>query len=372
MPKNKLQKAEHKKNNSEYKQIPKFVYILTIILVIVTIFALMPQFRIQQVEFKDFLFISPEEVYMASGITQNQFFLKGIGGSLNEYLAGRYTGAEQRVKNTFPEVDTIKIYFDFPSKVVFEMKEKIEIGWIKIQDGFCTVDSNGKVISILQEQPEALPIISGLTVLNATIGKKIEVSQADYLENAMYVMSSLIEADVDVEGKKLLTMVKRIEPTINNDIYLILENGEKNFTIICDKSHDLTDDFLWLKKAMNSDVLASEKSGIIDVRGKNRIFRKNRPVSDADNANKQEQDSQNVSDIVENDVAQDEAPDIAENDVAQGETPDIAENDVAQGEAPDIVENNLEQGEILEDMQGAEIENPQDIPQVLPDLEQEP
>lgn len=331
--KNNAQSAKNQAVDRKFKKIPIFIYFATIILVSMTIFAVLPQFRIQQVEFQDFFLVSQEEVYEASGIKKNQFFLKGIGGTLAEYLEGRYIKAEKNVKNDFPEIDTVKIYFQFPSKVIFEVKEKIEIGWIKIQDGFCTVDGEGKVISILKEQPEALPIISGLTVLNATIGKKIEVVQEDYLANAMYVMSSLIEADVDVEGEKLLTMIKKIEPTINNDIYLSLANSQKSFTIICDKSHDLTDDFIWLKKVMNSDVFGSETSGIIDLRGKNRLFRKSRPGADSENTIKQEETGE---------------------------------------KSPDQTINNLESGQNAEDIQAEDVEDLQNMIEEPLNLEQEP
>lgn len=269
--------AIEKTQQEKQKPIPKFVFFITGFLLVITIIAFLPQFRIRQVEFADFNFNAPEAIYASSGIHHNQFFLENMGGGWKEFFEGRYTKAEQKVMKENTGIDSVKIYYQYPSKVVFELKEIIEIGWIKIPDGYCTVDANGKVVSLLKDEPIELPIISGLTVINASVGKKIEVSQDQYLNNAMYTMSSLIEADIDTQGATLLSMITKIEPTINNDIYLTLLNGEQEYTVVCDKSHDLVDDFLWLKRTINSGVL-SEETGSIDIRGKNRIFRKDKPA----------------------------------------------------------------------------------------------
>ena len=85
--------------------------------------------------------------------------------------------------------------------MIFDVDERIAIGWIKIPDGFCTIDGKGVVIEVLDQEPKDLPIIKGITITNLALGKRVEVEQTEYLENAMFAMSALIEADLDNEGE---------------------------------------------------------------------------------------------------------------------------------------------------------------------------
>lgn len=157
--------------------------------------------------------------------------------------------------------------------MIFDVDERIAIGWIKIPDGFCTIDGQGVVIEVLDQEPQDLPIIKGITITNLALGKRVEVEQTEYLENAMFTMSALIEADLDSEGEKLLYNIDVIEPTINNNIYLRLSIEEQKLLIICNKSRDIKGHFIWLKQVLNSGTIADKGSGTIDLRGETRIFR---------------------------------------------------------------------------------------------------
>ncbi len=247
--------------------------VFTVLLILTTLLLTLPIFRIQQIELVNLNFIPAEDVLIASGIQENQHFLEGMGGSAEAFFQGRYQRAEENIVAQIPVIDSAKVSFSFPSKIKIEVTEKVEVGWINISGGYATVDSKGEIISILHEKPTDLPVVKGLTVTNAVLGKKIEVKQTEYFENAMYAMSCLIEADVDLAGEKLIHRITKIEPTINNDIYLELIYEDQAFTIICDKSHDLIDDFVWLKQLINTNVLAGKEAGIIDLRGSYRIFK---------------------------------------------------------------------------------------------------
>ncbi|NLJ94343.1 MAG: FtsQ-type POTRA domain-containing protein, partial [Clostridiaceae bacterium] len=247
--------------------------LFTTILLLLTLFLTLPIFRIKEIEIHGVNHIPIEKIYAASGISENQHFLSGMGGSLKDFFSGTYSDAEQQVLSKIPEVKDIKIYFSFPSRITFEVEEKIEIGFIKIPDGYCTIDSNGEVVSLLKTLPDALPIIEGIVVKNATVGKRIEVLEEEYLINAMYAMTALIEADYLLDGEKLINNVKKIEATINEEIFLTLQLDDKEFLIQSDRSHDLVSDFIWLKQIINEGTLSNVNQGIIDLRGKHKTFR---------------------------------------------------------------------------------------------------
>ncbi|HHU53371.1 MAG TPA: FtsQ-type POTRA domain-containing protein [Clostridiaceae bacterium] len=237
------------------------------------LFFLLPVFHIQTIEIKNADFIAPEKLIQSAGINQNQHFLQGMGGTLSDFFNGRYKKAEQQVIRDIPQVADITISYSFPNKIVFDVKERIAIGWVKIPDGFCTIDGQGVVVEILDQEPQNLPIIEGITITNLALGKRVEVEQREYLENAMFAMSALIEADLDFGGEKLLYHIDVIEPTINNNIYLRLNIEDQELLIICDNSRELKSNFMWLKQVLNTKVIADKGSGMIDLRGKTRTFK---------------------------------------------------------------------------------------------------
>lgn len=251
----------------------KLIIIMMCLVILISLFFLLPIFRIRTIEINNTVFIAPEAILESAEISENQHFLEGMGGTLSGFFSGRYMKAEQKVIQEIPQVADITISYSFPNKIIFDVDERIAIGWIKIPDGFCTIDGKGVVIEVLDQEPQDIPIIKGITITNLTLGKCVEVEQKEYLENAMFAMSALIEADMDSEGDKLLYMIDVIEPTINNNIYLRLNVEDQKLLIICNKSRDLKNKFTWLKQVINSDVIADKGSGTIDLRGDTRTFK---------------------------------------------------------------------------------------------------
>ncbi|MGI6579752.1 MAG: cell division protein FtsQ/DivIB [Saccharofermentanales bacterium] len=264
---------QKKQGKIKFNKYHKLIIIVMCFVILIALFFLLPVFRIQTIEIKNADFIAPEKILQAARINQNQHFLQEMGGTLSDFFNGRYTKAEQRVLKELPQVADIEISYSFPNKIVFDVDERIAIGWIKIPDGFCTIDGQGVVIEILDQEPQDLPIIKGITITNLALGKRIEVEQTEYLENAMFTMSALIEADLDYQGEKLLNQINVIEPTINNNIYLRLNVEDQKLLIICDKSRELKNNFMWLKQVLSSNVIADKGSGTIDLRGETRTFK---------------------------------------------------------------------------------------------------
>lgn len=260
---------------TQVKALPRVTYVMLLILVLITLFVTLPAFRIQEVEVQDVHFIPQDELFAASGLKMKQHFLSGLGGTFSQFISGRYGDAEKSVMAQIPQADDVVIKYNFPGKLLIRLNEKIEIGWLEIPGGYCTIDSKGKVIAIKQTRPTGLPVIAGLSIVKAKLGQQIEVDQTDYLENAMCAMSALIEADVDLAGDKLLDRITKIEPTIRNDIYFSLSYDQKDFKVVCNRSHDLVADFIWLKQMVNSKALADKPAGLVDLRGKERLFKKN-------------------------------------------------------------------------------------------------
>jgi cell division septal protein FtsQ len=269
----KIKMQQKKQGKIKFNKYHKLIIIVMCFVILIALFFLLPVFRIQTIEIKNADFIAPEKILQAARINQNQHFLQEMGGTLSDFFNGRYTKAEQRVLKELPQVADIEISYSFPNKIVFDVDERIAIGWIKIPDGFCTIDGQGVVIEILDQEPQDLPIIKGITITNLALGKRIEVEQTEYLENAMFTMSALIEADLDYQGEKLLNQINVIEPTINNNIYLRLNVEDQKLLIICDKSRELKNNFMWLKQVLSSNVIADKGSGTIDLRGETRTFK---------------------------------------------------------------------------------------------------
>lgn len=270
-----IRKPSEQTKKKHKAKLSKPLIITLCIFILALLFLFLPFFRIQTIEIKNADFVSVEKIIEHSGIKENQHFLQGFGGKLNDFFGGHYAKAEENIRKSVPQVSDISITYSFPNTIVFDVEERIAIGWIKIPDGYCTIDSKGVVIEILNQEPDDLPVIKGVRIININLGKQIDVDQSAYLENAMYTMSALIEADLDLEGQKLLNTIHEIEPTINGNIYLYMVLHEQDIVVICNQSRDLKNNFLWLKQLVNSEAIADKGSGTIDLRGKTRTFKPN-------------------------------------------------------------------------------------------------
>ncbi len=255
--------------------LPKLVTAVILVALLI-IFALAPAFRFQKLDGSDLLLHTREELLEASGLHLGQHFLRSYGGSIHALLTGRYEGAEEKILKTFPELRSLSVYFKFPSTLYFEAEERIPLAFLDVNDTYVTVDRFGVVTGSYQELPQGLPAIRGIEPVQMRVGEAIKTNADEALKSCVAVMAALVEADFESPGGTLLLpQTKEIRSSGYQRILLTFQpDGSTDpLRVTCSSTQTLKEDFLWLKKVLDSKVLQDKLPGNLDIYGSQLVFR---------------------------------------------------------------------------------------------------
>ncbi len=254
----------------------KILFISLVLLVLLS-FLLSPAFRLQNIEHTELFFEKFSRVLEVSQIKEGQHFLQGFGGSINALLTGSYGKARQRVKEAFPQFKEVEIRYRFPGTVLFEIKERVPVAFIDVDDVYATIDRFGVVCGTYYSVPKSLPAIKGIQAVKMKIGEEIKTNADDALKACVAVMSSLVEADFESQGSSLslLSQTKEIRSSGYQRILLTFEpdNSGQELLVSCTSTDNLKNDFLWLKRILDSGILKDKLPGTLDVYGSQIVFR---------------------------------------------------------------------------------------------------
>lgn len=246
------------------------------LLILLIVFAIAPAFRLHTLESSKLFLHSPEELMAAAGLTRGQHFLRSYGGSLNGILTGRYEGAEQNILKNYPELRSLRVYYQFPSTLRIEAEERIPLAFLDVNDSYVTVDRFGVVTGSYQELPQGLPAIRGIEPVQMRIGEPIKTNADEALKACVAVMAALVEADFESPGETLLLpQAKEIRSSGYQRILLTFQpqGASDPLRVTCSSTGTLKEDFLWLKRVLDSKVLQDKLPGNLDIYGSQLVFR---------------------------------------------------------------------------------------------------
>ncbi|MDD7401526.1 MAG: hypothetical protein SPK23_00550 [Eubacteriales bacterium] len=255
--------------------LPKLATILALVTFLI-VFALAPAFRFQNLAGTDLFLHSREDLLQASGLSMGQHFLHSYGGSLHALLTGRYEGAEKKILQAYPELRSLSVYFKFPATLYFEAEERIPLAFLDVNDTYITIDRFGVVTGSYQELPQGLPAIRGIEPVQMRVGESIKTNADEALKSCVAVMAALVEADFESPGGNLLLpQTQEIRSSGYQRILLTFQpEGSANpLRVTCSSTHTLKEDFLWLKKVLDSKVLQDKLPGNLDIYGSQLVFR---------------------------------------------------------------------------------------------------
>lgn len=255
--------------------LPKLVTILALVTILI-VFALAPAFRFQNLAGTDLFLHSREDLLQASGLSMGQHFLHSYGGSLHALLTGRYEAAEKKILQAYPELRSLSVYFKFPATLYFEAEERIPLAFLDVNDTYVTIDRFGVVTGSYQELPQGLPAIRGIEPVQMRVGESIKTNADEALKSCVAVMAALVEADFESPGGNLLLpQTQEIRSSGYQRILLTFQpEGSANpLRVTCSSTHTLKEDFLWLKKVLDSKVLQDKLPGNLDIYGSQLVFR---------------------------------------------------------------------------------------------------
>lgn len=244
-----------------------------------SLLAFLPAFHLTKIAESELYFNDPEAILKASGLQKNQHFLQGFGGSLHGILTARYEAAEQKVWQQFPQLKSVKLSFAFPGELRMDIEERIPVAFMDVNDLFVTLDRFGVVCGSYPEVPEGLPAIKGINAVQMQVGEKIKTNADEALDACVAVMSAIVEADFESQGSEpLLTRLSEIRSSGYQRILLRLKANSAGevLQLSCNDNSDLTKDFLWVKRILDSKVLDNKLPGTLDVYGTKLVFRPQR------------------------------------------------------------------------------------------------
>lgn len=246
-----------------------------LILGAITIFLLSPLFHIEKIEMNPVFFLNKEDVLTTSGLKDNQHFLQSYGGSLDAVLTGRYLKAEQRIMKAYPQLKGVEIRLHFPGEIKINIKERIPIAFLQIQDGAVMIDREGIVCGIESTLPQGLPVIKGISVVSMEMGKHLVVDAPEDLNRCIAVMSALVEADFERQSADpLLPEIKEIRSSGYRRVNLrmIPRGTDKVLTVACSDSSYLKNHFIWLSEVLAAGIIQEKLPGTLDLIGKQQVF----------------------------------------------------------------------------------------------------
>ncbi len=237
---------------------------------------LLPVFRLQRFAWAGELrSLHAAGIEAASGLTNGQHLFAGLGGSWDHWLGLRYGTAEEQIAAAFPVIKSVKVSLDLPGQVVFRIEERIEVALLAIPDGCVMIDKDGVAMGIQADRPGQIPLIEGLTIRSMTLGQALEADTPDALHRAVGLLGAIIEADRDTRPQVfLLGQVSQIRPVSGRLLYMTLvvpDTGEA-ISVRAEIGPELTEHMLWLRFAIDQDVLNGRGKGILDLTGGNRTF----------------------------------------------------------------------------------------------------
>lgn len=153
-----------------------------------------------------------------SDISKEEIFLQsGIDKSKNIYLIDIKKARENILKN--PYIEDVVIKREFPDKLTFSVKQRLEIATVPFEGGYCVIDSKGIVLRILHDQSNIIkPLIKGIDIENVKISEKIDFKNDDKAQDFL----EIIEA---VSSLNLLMNISYIDMTDFNLITLATNSG---------------------------------------------------------------------------------------------------------------------------------------------------
>jgi cell division septal protein FtsQ len=253
-----------------------FLLFFAILLTAVFLVVSLPAFHLSEIRVSETRMVSRQKIIETSGLITGQHLLNGLGGSMRKLFEFRYGSAEEAISAQIPYVESARVELVFPGRVDITVDERIEVAYLAIPDGCVMIDKEGYALSIVSEKPDDIPVIEGIKVVSLSLGQPLTVSVTESMQGAVTLMGAIIDADRDQRiDLKLMDHVKIIRPAGGNLSYLTISipgSGEE-LNVLSELGSGLADDMIWLRFALDQQVLGGYGKGILDLTGEKRIFR---------------------------------------------------------------------------------------------------
>lgn len=256
-----------------------FAIVLALAVVVMVILVMfLPAFRVRNVSVEGNVALSDQEILAAAGLEYDAHLMSGVSGNIFDILKLDYGKTEERIMKENPYIEDIRITIKLPSTVEIKVRERSKICYIRTPDGYAALDKDGIVLELssFDSGKDVRPVICGLDVKYAELGKPVRIDNFNDYKKAIVVLGAIIAADNASVGGDYSMFEHTSEVRILPSGYIFLtiySPSGKLIQIKLNSTDSIGDDMAWLLYAFNADAFDRVTvSGALDMTNDEYIF----------------------------------------------------------------------------------------------------
>ena len=254
------------------------ILIAVALVVMVVLVLFLPAFRVRNAHIEGNVVLTDEEILREVGLEYDAHLMSGISGNIIDILRLDYGKTEERIKKENPYIEDIRITIQLPSTVYIKIKERSKVCYIRTPDGYAALDKDGIVLELcsFDSVDTVNPIICGLNVTSAELGKPVRIENMNDYKKAIIVLGAILAADYASVGGDYSMFENTSEVRILPSGYIFLTIYSPSGHLVQIKLNSLetiSDDMAWLLYAFSGDGFDKiTVDGALDMTGDDNIF----------------------------------------------------------------------------------------------------
>ncbi len=276
-PKKTVKKKSEKRASLESFPLNKrSMTIIALLLVIIGLAALiyfLPAFRVRNVHVEGNISLTDQQILRDLKLEYNDHLMGGVSGNILDVIRLDYGKTEERIKRENPYIEDIRVSVKLPSTVDVTVRERRKVCYIRTPDGYAALDKDGIVLELssFDAKKRVRPVISGLTVKGAELGKPVKLGNTNDYKKAIIVLGAILAADNASVGDTYSMFENTSELRILPSGYMFLtvySPAGKLVQVKLNSLEKISDNMAWLLYAFNSEALDKTKTkGFLDMTG---------------------------------------------------------------------------------------------------------
>lgn len=269
-------KAEKRTLPESFPLSKRSMTIIALLLVIIGFAALiyfLPAFRVRNVHVEGNISLTDQQILRELKLEYNDHLMGGVSGNILDVIRLDYGKTEERIKRENPYIEDIRVSVKLPSTVDVTVRERRKVCYIRTPDGYAALDKDGIVLELssFDANKRVRPVISGLTVKGAELGKPVKLGNTNDYKKAIIVLGAILAADNASVGDTYSMFENTSELRILPSGYMFLtvySPAGKLVQVKLNSLEKISDNMAWLLYAFNSEALDKTKAkGFLDMTG---------------------------------------------------------------------------------------------------------
>ena len=249
------------------------ICLLVLVIGLAALIWFLPAFRVRNVHVEGNVTQTDQEILRQLKLEYNAHLMGGVSGNILDVIRLDYGKTEERIKRENPYIEDIRVAVKLPSTVDVTVKERRKICYIRTPDGYAALDKDGIVLELSSNDTgkRVRPVICGLNVKYAELGKPVTIGNVNDYKKAIIVLGAILAADNASIGDNYSMFENTLEVRMLPSGYIFLtvySPSGKMIQIKLNSLEKISDKMAWLLYAFNSEALDKTKTkGFLDMTG---------------------------------------------------------------------------------------------------------